>query len=56
MSLLWIYSKGTYQSFTIKDDHKGPIMIGPSKQDRFDRLIPFPLNMAVYQAEKARWA
>lgn len=33
MSLLWIYSKETYQSYTIKDDHNGPITIGPSKQD-----------------------
>lgn len=33
MSLLWIYSKGTYQSYTIKDNHNGPITIGPSKQD-----------------------
>ena len=42
MSLLWIYSKGTYQSYTIKDDHNGPITIGPSKQDTITVYsIPF---------------
>ncbi|MGE1103370.1 type VII secretion protein EssC [Peribacillus simplex] len=42
MSLLWIYSKETYQSYTIKDDHNGPITIGPSKQDTITVYsIPF---------------
>ena len=42
MSLLWIYSKDTYQSFTIKDNHNGPITIGPSKQDTITVYsIPF---------------
>jgi S-DNA-T family DNA segregation ATPase FtsK/SpoIIIE len=42
MSLLWIYSSGTYQSFTIKDNHNGPISIGPSKQDTITVYsIPF---------------
>ncbi|MDO7485817.1 FtsK/SpoIIIE N-terminal domain-containing protein [Peribacillus frigoritolerans] len=42
MSLLWIYYKGTYQSYTIKDNHNGPITIGPSRQDTITVYsIPF---------------
>ncbi|MFF5400474.1 type VII secretion protein EssC [Peribacillus butanolivorans] len=42
MSLLWIYFKDTYQSYTIKDIHAGPITIGSSHQDTITVYsIPF---------------
>ncbi|MCK1994972.1 type VII secretion protein EssC [Peribacillus muralis] len=33
MSLLWIYTKETFQAYTVKSEHNRPIKIGPTKKD-----------------------
>lgn len=53
MSLLWIYSSGTYQSFTIKDNHNGPISIGPSKQDTIT-VYSIPFEQGPIKLKKMR--